>query len=127
VWRVAAATANGWDQQALRRKQLADNYVGPLMQEVEAGQRPKWKDVSDWSPIYKSYWAQWKFLEVRDGMLERHWELADRKKKMAQIVISHNKVKEVLVEIHGGTSGRHLELTKSSTRSGNVTIGCTNP
>jgi hypothetical protein len=55
-------------------------------------------------------------------MLERHWELADAKKKMAQTVIPHNKVKEVLAEMHRGTSGSYLELTKPSTKSGNVLL-----
>jgi len=82
------------------------------MQELEAGQRPEWKDISDRGPIYNSYWAPWKSLAVRDSMLERHWELAVGKKKMAQIVIPRNKVKEALAEMHEGTSRGHLELTK---------------
>jgi hypothetical protein len=48
--------------------------MGPLLQEVEAGQRPEWKDIADRSPTYKGYWAQWKSLVVRDGVLERLWE-----------------------------------------------------
>jgi len=85
VQRVAAAAGNGWDRQALRRDQLVDNNVGPLMRELVAGQCPKWRDVSDQGPIYKTYCAQWKSLAVRDGMLECHWESGNRKKKMAQI------------------------------------------
>jgi len=54
---VATTAADGWDQQALRRKQLADNDIGPLMREMEAGRHPEWKDISDPGPIYKSYWA----------------------------------------------------------------------
>jgi len=38
---VAAAAVNGWDRQALRREQLADIDVGPLMREIEAEQRPE--------------------------------------------------------------------------------------
>jgi len=53
-------------------------FVGPLLQEMEAVQYPVWRDISDRSPIYKSYWAQWKSLVVRDGMLERQWGSADR-------------------------------------------------
>jgi hypothetical protein len=46
-------------------------------------------------------------------MLEYHWESADGKKRTAQIVIPHGKVKEVLVEMHGGTSGGHLGTNKT--------------
>jgi len=53
---------------------------------------------------------------------ERHWESADGKKK---IVIPHCKVKEVLAEMHGVTSGGHLGTHKTIEKSGNITIGST--
>lgn len=109
---VATAATNGWDGQALRKEQLSDNF-GPLMLEMEAGQCPEWKDISDWGPIYKSYWALWKSLTVRDGMLEHDWELADGTNKIAQIVILRSKVKEVLVEMDRATSGGHLGTNKT--------------
>jgi len=108
---VATAAANGWEQQALRREQLAENNLGPLIREMEAGQRLEWKDISDRGPLYKSYWAQWKSLALRDGVLERHWKSTDGK-NTAQIVIPHNELKQVLAEMHGGTSGGHLGANK---------------
>jgi hypothetical protein len=83
------------------------------MLEMEAGQCPEWRDISGWGPIYKSYWALWKSLAVRDGMLEHDWESADGTNKMAQIVIPCSKLKEVLVEMHGATSGGHLGTNKT--------------
>jgi hypothetical protein len=74
---IAAVAADGWDPVALRREQLDDTDVGLILQEAETGQRPEWKDIADRSPTYKSYWAQWKSLAVRDGVLERHWESAN--------------------------------------------------
>jgi len=47
-------------------------------------------------------------------MLQHHWESADRKNKMAQIIIPRSKVKDVLVEMHGGTSGGHLGTNKTN-------------
>jgi hypothetical protein len=55
---AAAAAANGWDRAALRREQLADDDSGQLLQEVHAGQRPEWRDISDRSAVCKSYWVQ---------------------------------------------------------------------
>jgi hypothetical protein len=97
---VTTAAAEGWDRAALRREQLADDDVGQLLKEVEAGQRPEWRDISDRSLVYKTYWAQWKSLAVRDGVLERHWESADGKTKTAETVIPCGKVREVLAEMH---------------------------
>ena len=52
---VVTAPADGWDQQALRTEQLAENDLGPLIQEIETGRRPEWRDISIRGPIYKSY------------------------------------------------------------------------
>jgi hypothetical protein len=49
---------------------------------------------------------------MRDGVLVRRWESTDRK-ETNQIVVPHTKVKEVLAEMHGGTSGGHLGTNKT--------------
>jgi hypothetical protein len=46
--------------------------LGQLLQEVEAGKSPEWRDISQRSPVYKNYWAQWMSLTVRDGVLKRY-------------------------------------------------------
>jgi hypothetical protein len=86
------------------------------MRELETGQRPEWNAISDQIPIYKSFWAQWKSLALRNGVLVRHWESADGK-RTAQVVIPRSRVKEVLTEMHGGTSGGHLEVNKTIERA----------
>jgi hypothetical protein len=70
-------------------------------------------DIVNRSPTYKSYWAQGKSLVVRDGMLERLWESTDGRTKTAQVVIPHSKVKEVLMEMHGGPSVGHFGVNKT--------------
>jgi hypothetical protein len=110
---VSTTPAEGWDSRALRRVQLKDDDVGPLLREVEAGQRPEWGDISDMGPVYKSYWAQWKPLGVRDGILIHCWESINGRKKTLQIIVSRSKVKEVLEKMHGGSSGGHLGANKT--------------
>jgi hypothetical protein len=78
---------NGWDRATLWKEQLDENDVGQILQEVEAGKCPKWKDISDYSSIYKSVWASYNSLVVRDGVLERKWESVDTRLKIAQIVL----------------------------------------
>jgi len=73
------------------REQLTHNDVATLKGEMDAGRRPKWRGFSVWGFIWKSCWSQWESLAVRDGVLKRHWESADRK-KTAQIVILRSKV-----------------------------------
>jgi hypothetical protein len=66
-----AVAAAGWVPAALRIK-LSDQDIGPNLQEVETRRRPEWKDTGESSPPLKSYWAQWKSLSVRNGILESH-------------------------------------------------------
>jgi hypothetical protein len=77
---VGAIAADGWHPTTLRMDQLNDQDVGSVLEEeeVETGQHPEWKDIADRSPTYKGYWAQWKSRAIRDGLLERHWEVTDR-------------------------------------------------
>jgi hypothetical protein len=46
-------------------------------------------------------------------MLERHWELANRRAKTAQIVVPWYKLMEVLAELHGGPLGGHPGVNKT--------------
>jgi hypothetical protein len=84
---IAAAAVDYLDCAALRRAQLADNDVGQILQEVEAGQCPEWKDIADYGPMQKSFWAQSNFLVVRDGVLQQHWESANGRTKTAEVVL----------------------------------------
>jgi hypothetical protein len=54
---IAAIAAAGRDPVALRTEQLNNPDLGPILQEVETGQRSQWKDIADRSSTYKSYWA----------------------------------------------------------------------
>jgi hypothetical protein len=54
----------------LRAEQLNDPDIGLILQEVETGQWPEGKEITDRSPTYKSYWAQWKSLAVRNVIPE---------------------------------------------------------
>jgi hypothetical protein len=103
-----SVAAPGWDPATLRTEQLNGRDIRPILQEVETGVRPEWKDIADGSPTYKSYWAQWKSLAVRNGILERKWECDNGQSTIAQIVITRSKVKDVLTELHDGSSGGHF-------------------
>jgi hypothetical protein len=49
-------------------------------------------------------------------VLVHHWESADGRKKMAQVLVSQTKVDEVLTELHSCTSGGHLGPNKTMDR-----------
>jgi hypothetical protein len=53
-------------------EQLNDQDIESILEEVETRQHREWKDIADCRPTCKSCWAQWKFLAVRNGILELH-------------------------------------------------------
>jgi hypothetical protein len=95
---ISTVEAAGWDPAALRTEKQKDQDIWPFLGEVETGQRPEWRDIADRSPRYKSYWAQWKSLGVRNGILAHHWKSTDGRYKMLT---------------DGGPSGGHLGVNKT--------------
>jgi hypothetical protein len=99
---IAAVAAAGWDPVVLRMEQLNGLDIGPILQEVQTGQRQEWKDIANRSSTYKSYWAPWESLAVRNGILECNWESPSGQFQIAQVVIPQSRVKDVLRELHSG-------------------------
>jgi hypothetical protein len=116
VKQPGAATEDGWDCATIEREQLGDNNMRQSLWEMEAGEHPKCKNTADHSPTNKGYRAQCILLVVRDGILEHHWESDDRRSKTAQIILPMSKVKQIMGELHGTSSGRHLGVNKTVDR-----------
>lgn len=95
------------------REQLKDQDMGPIQEEVEARQSPDLKYIADRSPTCRSRCKQRKSLTVRSGILGRPWESTDG----GSIILSRNRVIDVLAEIHSGPSGGHMGVNKTSVRS----------
>jgi hypothetical protein len=108
-----AVAAAGWNPVTLRTEQLNNQGIGPILEEVKARQCPEWKDIANRSPMYKSYWAQWKSLTVRNGILECHRESIDGQSKIAKRILSWRRVNDMLIELHGGPSVGHLGVNKT--------------
>jgi hypothetical protein len=109
---VTVATA-GWDAAALRRDQLNDQDIGPILEDVVIRQCPERKDIANRYPTYKTYWTQWKSLAVRNGTLKRRWESTDIRSKIAQLILPRSRVNNVLTKLNGGPSGGHLGVNKT--------------
>jgi hypothetical protein len=51
-------------------------------------------------------------MMVRDQVLEHHWESANGRSEIAQIVVPWSKVKEVLGGLLGGSTGVYIMSIK---------------
>jgi hypothetical protein len=114
VNRLVLQPQDGWTTAEVRSEQLKDSDIVQILEAKENGdQRPSWQEVSDKSPALKALWAQWDSLRVENGLLKRAWESVDGKAVTMQLVLPKCRVKEVLQEIHGGTSGAHFGVNKT--------------
>jgi hypothetical protein len=84
-----------------------------MLEEGQTGERQEWKDIALRSLTYKSNWAQWESLSVVNGVLESHWESAEGRFKLAQIVRFRSRMNDILTEQHGGPSGDNLGVNKT--------------
>jgi hypothetical protein len=65
--------------------------------------------------MYKSYWAQWKSLAMRNNILEHNWKYTNRQSQIAQIVLPWSRVKDVMTKLHGESSGQQNPEKGSAT------------
>jgi hypothetical protein len=85
------------------------------MLEMEAGEYRMWEGYWQLQSHLQGYWTQWNFLIMIDGMIKQHWESADGWSETPQVALTQSKVKEVMGQVHGGSSGGHQTLVLLAT------------
>ncbi|CAI5677314.1 unnamed protein product [Oreochromis niloticus] len=64
---------SGRTPEQLVASQKTDVDIGPVWERKEkGGGGPVWADIAACSPATKAYWAQWKRLYLKDGVLQMH-------------------------------------------------------
>ena len=53
----------------IRQAQLRDPIIGKILRYKESGSRPLWSEISIEGTRFKTYWAQWDNLLVKEGIL----------------------------------------------------------
>ncbi|KAJ8949444.1 hypothetical protein NQ318_007545 [Aromia moschata] len=104
---------NGAKSEKILRDQENDPNLKPIVNWKKEDRKPTWEEVSRYSPTVKSYWAQWNSLVLSDGLLKRVLEKSDGTEERKQLIVPRNRVPEVLEEIHNGSTGGHLGVTKT--------------
>ncbi|KAJ8947071.1 hypothetical protein NQ318_019966, partial [Aromia moschata] len=113
VIRRLTVVNDDWQRDELLRDQENDPNLKPIVNWKKEGRKPTWEEVSRYSPTVKSYWAQWNSLVLSDGLLKRVLEKSDGTEERKQLIVPRNRVPEVLEEIHNGSTGGHLGVTKT--------------
>ncbi|GFT74516.1 retrovirus-related Pol polyprotein from transposon 412 [Trichonephila clavipes] len=109
-----ATPPDPWSDEKVREDQMADPDIKPLIEFMESSSnKPSWQDISAYSPTTKQYWALWKSLHLRNGVLYRKFESEDGKTFRWQLVLPRSRIPEVLKELHGSPTGGHFGVMKT--------------
>ena len=98
----------------LRSAQLHDPDIKPILKWKESiSGRPSREEVAGCSPDTKLYWAQWKSLSIRQGVLHRDWETAAGDTTVPQLILPRILRKEVFTQLHNTPTSGHLGISKT--------------
>ena len=97
----------------MRRAQLDDPNIKPVLEALERNTKPTKEEVSAMSKKVKVLLEHWGQLQIRNGILYRKWESVDGKEVKWRLVLPRGKTKEVLEELHAGSLAGHLGATKT--------------
>ena len=75
---------------------------------VVTGVRPTWNEISGASPAAKAYIAEWKRIEVHDGMLYRRWENDEGDKSHLQLIVPYRFQRELCRKFHDESKMAHM-------------------
>ena len=71
---TTAAEVELYDLKELRKSQLVDADIAPLIYRLEANEgKPEWKDVQACNETLRVYWSQWDALTIQNGVLYRNF------------------------------------------------------
>ena len=113
----ASSWLSGLSIEEIRKAQLQDPCLAPVITLKErSSDRPPWEEVSHESPIFKSYWAQWPLLAVRDCVLYRKWESDRGNEATWKLVIPKGLRQDVLKQLHNSPTTGHLGMKKTTDR-----------
>jgi transposase InsO family protein len=103
-----------WCDQEIRKEQLEDPDIGPLLRKKDASQsRPKWKEIASESEAFKALWAQFDRLEVRNGLLVRRWETNNGDQSNYQLIVPRTRKLFVMSQMHDTPIGGHFGSAKT--------------
>ena len=79
----------------LRRKQLADLDIAPVLKWKESGKRPFGPEVCVSIPTTRHYWSSWDLLVIEKGILMRKFIKWDGTCDSLQLIIPRKLQKEI--------------------------------
>ena len=92
----------------LRKLQLEDSEVGPVLTARENNTKPSLEEIKVTSQNTRQLFQLWNQLLVHDNVLLRKYENPDESKSALQLILPKSKVEEILCEMHESAVGGHF-------------------
>lgn len=102
----------GLSSQDIRKLQLEDWMIGPVLRYVERDEEPDHNTTSSQPPGIRRLLQQWKQLELQNGILWRQFLTGDNTIRH-QLIVPQALRDQVLDHLHGGIGGGHLGEEKT--------------
>lgn len=115
--RSKAGWVGGCSMAELRKRQLDDRDIAPIIKWLEAGRRPHGHEVCASSPTTRHYWNNWDSLEFKDGVLFRKFYRQNLTGCHLLFIVPHMMRKDLMHQIHGTITSGHLGKKKTRERA----------
>jgi transposase InsO family protein len=97
----------------LRKLQLSDKEIGPVLKWVESEKRPFGPEVCSASPAVRHYWNCWDSLAIKQGILYRKFRKRDNSGEYLQFLVPSTLRQSVLQQMHDCLLSGHLGKKKT--------------
>ena len=105
-----------YSQNDLRRAQLEDPVIGPILSAREDDRKPSNADAKGKSSHYRRLLQLWDQLIVQDWLLWRCYENDDGSSQHTQLIVPCSLRDQVLRDMHGGAMSGHFGEDKTLSR-----------
>jgi len=101
----------------LKKAQEDDEVLGDILRvKRDGGERPTWGAISDRSPSYKEWWAEWDLLIAKEDILYRRWYNDGNKDTSLLPAIPESLRGECISSVHDGVGGAHFGRARTLKR-----------
>ena len=76
-----------WDEETMKKEQILVEDIMPMYVAVAEGKPPEFQDISQYSPVTRALWNQFKSLTMRNGVLYRIFEHSTGRKELQRLLL----------------------------------------
>ena len=97
----------------LKKKQLEDPDIGPVLKWLASGARPVGPQVPASSPATWHYWLYWKSFKIMDGILFCKLSRKDGTEQHIQLIVPRKLKDEIMYQMYESLPSGHLGKCKT--------------